>query len=121
MKGVRVSSDQFLSPLNIKKVNIGSFENPKFANIGDYRFNDTMEKIIDLLHEFQDLFPTKISEMKGIVSDLGEMKIPLRLDAKPIKQRPYKLNPRYKEKVKSKLDQRLEARVIRNYQAQNVS
>ena len=43
-----------------------------------------MEKIMDLIHEFQDLFPTKFSEMKGILGDLGEMKIPLKLDAKPV-------------------------------------
>ena len=59
---------------------------------------------MDLLHEFQDLFPTNFSEMKGIVGDLGEMKIALKLDAKPIKQQPYKLNTRYKEKVKDDLD-----------------
>ena len=54
----------------------------------------------ELLHEYQDLFLTKFLEMKGIVGDLGEMKIPLRLDAKPNKQKPYRLNPRYKENVK---------------------
>ena len=31
-----ISSNQFLNPLKIKKVNIGSPENPKFSNIGDY-------------------------------------------------------------------------------------
>ena len=37
-----------------------------------------MAKIIYLLHEFQDLFPTKCYEMKGILGDFGEMKIPLK-------------------------------------------
>ena len=71
-----------------------------------------MGKIIDLLHEFQDLFPTKFSEMKEIVGDLSEIKIPLRPDAKPVKQRPYRLNPRYKENVKPELDRMLEVGVI---------
>ena len=44
-----------------------------------------MAKITDLLHEFQGLFPTKFSEMKGILGDLGEMKIPLKLDAKLVR------------------------------------
>ena len=35
VEGIGISSDQFLSPLKIKKVNIGSPKNPKFANIGD--------------------------------------------------------------------------------------
>ena len=67
-------------------MNIGSSENPKFANIRDYWDDETVSKIKDLLHEFQDLFPTNFSEMKGIVGDLGEMKIPLKPDAKPFKQ-----------------------------------
>ena len=47
--------------------------------------------------------------MKGILGDLGDMKIPLRPDAKRSKKQPYRLNPRYKEKVKSELDQMLDA------------
>jgi hypothetical protein len=38
--------------------------------------------------------------MKGIAGELGEMKIPLKLDTKPVRYRPYILNPKYKEKVK---------------------
>ena len=75
--------------MKIRKVNIGSDENPKFANIGDYWDEETMAKITDLLHEFQDLFPMRFSEMKGILGDMGEMKIPLKPDAKPMQQRPY--------------------------------
>ena len=93
-------------------MNIGSLENPKFSNIGDYWDDETLGKIIELLHEFQDLLSTKFSEMKGIVGDLGEMKIPLRLDAKLVKQRPYKSNPRYKQKFKDELDRMLEKSVI---------
>ena len=85
VEGVGISSDQFLSPLKIKKVIIGLPKNQQFTNIGDYLYDETMGKITDLLHEFQDLFPTKFFEMKGTVSNLREMKIPLRLDAKPVK------------------------------------
>ena len=65
-----------------------------------------------MFHEFQDLFPTKFSEMKGILRDLGEMKIPLKPDAKPMKQWLYRLNLRYKERVKAKLDRMLDAGII---------
>ena len=71
-----------------------------------------MGKITDLLHEFQDLFPTKFSKLKGIIGELDKMKIPLRPDAKQVKQRPYKLNLWYKEKVKAELERMLEAGVI---------
>ena len=39
-------------------------------------------------------------------------KIPLKLDAKPIKQRPYRLNPKYKQKVGMELDKMLAAGII---------
>ena len=46
--------------------------------------------------------------MKGIKGPMGEMKIPLKLYARPVKQRPYRLNPKYKEKVNIELDRMLE-------------
>ena len=112
VEGFGIFSDQFLNPLKVKKVNIGSPENPKFVSIGDYYDNETVGKITDLLYEFQGLFPTKFSEMKGIVKDLGEMKIPLKPDTKYVKQRPYRLKPQYKEKVKKKLDRMLGTCII---------
>jgi hypothetical protein len=42
--------------------------------------------------------------MKGIESDLGELKIPLKPDARLVRQRPYRLNPVYKKKVKEEID-----------------
>jgi hypothetical protein len=50
--------------------------------------------------------------MKGIKGPMGEMKIPLKLDARPVKQRPYGLKPNYKEKVKIELDRMLEPGII---------
>lgn len=68
--------------------------------------------IIELLHEYQDLFPTKFSKMKGIIGDLGVMSIPLKPYSKPSKQRPYRMNPKYKENVKVEIYRLLEAGVI---------
>jgi hypothetical protein len=82
------------------------------VNIGDYWSNETIKKISDLLREYQDLFPTTFSEMKGISGELGEMKILFKPDAKPVKQKPYRMNPMYKHKVKAKIDRMLEVGII---------
>jgi hypothetical protein len=50
--------------------------------------------------------------MKGIKGPMGELKIPLKLDARPVKQRPYKLNPKYKQKFQVELDKMLEEEII---------
>jgi hypothetical protein len=99
-------------PIKIKKVNIGTKQTPKLANVADYWDVATIDKITKLLHEYQDLFPTNFTDMKGIKGPMGEMRIPLKLDARPVKQRPYRLNPKYKEKVKIELNWMLEAGII---------
>ncbi|KAH9296447.1 hypothetical protein KI387_040035, partial [Taxus chinensis] len=65
-------------PLKTKKVNIGSEEEPKEAIIGDYWSEKEVSKIIDILHEFEDLFPHGYHELKGIHHSLGEMRIKLK-------------------------------------------
>ena len=87
-----ISKKKTNHPLKIQKVNIGIEENPKFSNIGDYWDEETMAKVTDFLHEFQKLYPTKFSKIKGILGDLGEMKIPLNLDVKYVKKCLYHLN-----------------------------
>lgn len=51
-------------------------------------------------------------DIEGIIGNLGIMKITLKLDMKPIKKRPYCLNPKYKERVYLELDTMLEAGII---------
>jgi len=62
-------------------VNIGIEAEPKFVNVEVYRDDATVDKVVELLRKYHDLFPTKFSDLKGIIGDLGAMKITL----KPIK------------------------------------
>ncbi len=41
--------------------------------------------------------------MKGITGERGERKIPLKEDAKLTRKIPYRLNPKYKKKVRRRL------------------
>lgn len=69
---------------------------PNFAKIGDYSDNVIVDKVSEILCEYQDLFPTKFSDLKGIIRDLGVIKITLKLDAKLVKKRAYHVNLKYK-------------------------
>ena len=71
-----------------------------------------IEVVEEILSWYQDVFPTKFSEMKGILGDIGVIKIPLKPDAKPVKECPYRMNPMYKEKVRMELDKMLAAGII---------
>jgi hypothetical protein len=112
VEGPSLESELFSAPFKVKKVNMGTTDNPKMEGIGDYWDEQTMEIKIDLLHEYSDLFLMTFTEMKCIVGELGYIKIPLKLEAISVIQRPYKLNPIYKQKVKEEIDRMLEAGII---------
>jgi hypothetical protein len=85
-RGPPLESELIVVPIKVEKVNIGKVENPKMASIGDYWDEQTVESITELLCEYNDLFPTTFTEMKGILGELREMKIPLSAKARPIRQ-----------------------------------
>jgi hypothetical protein len=92
VKGLGVELPFIGQPIMITKVNIGTEETLKLANVGDCWDAATIDK--------------------GIKGPMGEMRISLKPDTKPVKQRPYRLNPKYKEKVKIELDRMLEPGII---------
>ena len=104
VQGPKLEIPEITEKVKTKKINIGIEVDPKLASIGDYWDDETVRHITDLLQQYQDLFPTKFIEMKGILGDLGVMRIPLKEGLKPVRQRPYRLNLRYKEKVRHEMD-----------------
>jgi len=44
-----------------------------------------VDKVTKFFHEYQDLFPTKFSDLKGIIGDLGVMRITFKPNAKSVK------------------------------------
>jgi hypothetical protein len=50
----------YAKTLITRKLNIGTRENTKFQNIGDYWNKENIENIFDLLREYQNLFLTTL-------------------------------------------------------------
>ena len=65
-----------------------------------------------VLKEFSDNFAWTPSDLTGIPSHLGEHRIDLIDGSVPIRQRQYKLNPKYSLMVKEEIDRLLEAGFI---------
>ena len=72
------------------------------TKIGDYWSEEQTTEIVYLLKEFQDVFTWDYKDLKGLVAEMGEMKIDTKLDAWPVKKRPYKLAHKYKEIAKKR-------------------
>ena len=59
------------------------------------------------------------TQMKSVVGDIGEMKIPLKPNARHVKHQTYRLYPKYKQKVNVELDRMLEERIIKRIEVLN--
>jgi len=106
-------------PLKMKHLNIGRDVELKYAMLSNYWDDSTVDKVLELLREYQDLFSTKITYLKGIVGNLGMMNITLKPDVKPVKYRPYHMNLKYKENVHVELDRMLAAGIIESVEESN--
>ena len=95
-----------------KEFDISNDERPKMAKFGENQREEQMTEIISLLKELQDIFAREYKYLKGIVNEMGEMKIYIKLDARPVKKRPYKLAHKYKEIVKKEIDNMLAVGII---------
>ena len=95
-----------------KEIDISNDNRPKMAKIGDYWSEEQTTKIVDLLKEFQDVFAWDYKDLKGLVAEMGEMKIDIKPDARLVNKRPYKLAHKYKEIVKKEIDNMLTVGII---------
>lgn len=98
--------------IKIKEINIAKEGSPKMARIGDYWSKRQTTEIVDLLKEYQDVFARDYKDLKVLVEEMGEMKIDLLLEATLVKKRPYKLAHKYKEIVKTEIDNTLKSGII---------
>lgn len=52
----QIDNPDITAPLKTKQVNIGTEAKLKFAKIGDYRDTATMDKVVELLREYEIFF-----------------------------------------------------------------
>ena len=69
-----------------KEVDISNDDRPKLAKNGDYWNEHQTIEIINLPREFQDVFARDYKDLKGLVQEMGEMKIDTKPDFRPIKK-----------------------------------
>ena len=98
-----------VSPTDYEKMEV---ETGKTFYLGRTLNEEGKSAYSKLLKEFADVFAWSPSNLTGIPSTLGEHQIDLVDGATPIRQRQYRLNPRYSLMVKEEIDRFLEAGFI---------
>lgn len=92
------------SQIKTKEVKILANHQPKLAKIEDYWSEEQKKKIVNLLRGYHDVFARDYKDLKGIVQEMGEMKITFLPNANLVKKRLYKLAHKYKYILKNEID-----------------
>jgi len=71
------------------------------------------ERIVELLREYKECFAWDYNEMSGLSREMVELKLPIRLDKKPVKQIPRRFSPQILSKIKEEIERLLKSKFIR--------
>ena len=87
---------------------MGNNEKKKEVKMGTALSTETKKEIIDLLHEFADVFAWSYQNMSGLNTEIVKHCLLLRLECKPVQQKLRRMKPemllKIKEEVKKKFD-----------------
>ncbi|KAL3696451.1 hypothetical protein R1sor_010527 [Riccia sorocarpa] len=95
-----------------EEVNVGTIEVPKMVKIGNHLSEEQKKGITKLLRDYSRVFAWTYEDMKGVPPKICQHKIKLLPSAKPLVQRPYRMNPNYAETVKKEIEKLKEADFI---------
>ncbi|KAL3685683.1 hypothetical protein R1sor_003705 [Riccia sorocarpa] len=95
-----------------EEINLGTEDNPKLVKIGNHLSKEQKEGIIKLLKDYSRVFAWTYEDMKGVPPEICQHKIKLLPSAKPMVQRPYRMNPNYAETIRKEIEKLKEADFI---------
>ncbi|KAL3691906.1 hypothetical protein R1sor_005557 [Riccia sorocarpa] len=95
-----------------EEINIGTEGESKLVKIANHLSEEQKKGIINLLKDYSRVFAWIYEDMKGVLPEICQHKIKLLPSAKPMVQRPYRMNPNYAETVKKEIKKLKEADFI---------
>ena len=103
------SPEGIVDPLATQKIEVRP---EKFVRISRHIQGVTKAKYTALLTKYSDVFAWSHTDLKGIPPHLGQHRIDLMEGSVPVRQRQYRLNPKYSMLVKEEIDKLTEAGFI---------
>ena len=92
----------------IEVINLGNNEEKKEVKVGTTLSTEMKMEIIDLFHEFANVFAWSYQDMPGLDTEIVEHRLPFRPECKPIQQKLRRMKPemllKIKEEVKKQFD-----------------
>ncbi|KAF5933295.1 hypothetical protein HYC85_029466 [Camellia sinensis] len=94
--------ERFVKPLvdEITQINVGIEKDPRLVQIGSTLSSKERECLVSLLKDFKDVFTWSYKDMPGIDPEIVQHRIPLDLEARPVKQKLRRIFPDWALKIK---------------------
>lgn len=96
----------------ITSINLGTNSNPQEVKIGSTLSPQERDEMMKLLREFKDVFAWSYEDMPGLDPEIAVHKIPLKPDAKPVKQKLRRVRPEQALMIKEEIVKQLKAGFI---------
>ncbi|KAL3675163.1 hypothetical protein R1sor_025111 [Riccia sorocarpa] len=110
----RISSNRSMLPVqdSFCDVNISNDGTPRYVKISANISIEHRKTFQEIFREYRAVFAYGYKELLGINPVACQHRIILRPDSQPVQAKPYRMNPRYAQKVKEELDKLLECQFI---------
>ena len=93
-------------------MNLGTEKNPKNIRVYSGLSSELIKEWLEFFRDTQDVFAWTYKDLKGVPPDICQHQIVLEPNAKPVRQRQYRMNPKYSLMVKEEIDKLLECGFI---------
>ncbi|MCO5592354.1 hypothetical protein L7F22_046356 [Adiantum nelumboides] len=109
----RKDKESYDGPEDAKKIDmVEPGDEPKPIYIATDLNPKEKKELINLLREYKDVFAWSYKDLKGVDPDICQHTIPLKIDAKPSRQRQYAYNGTFAKRIKEEIDKLKEAEFI---------
>ncbi|KAK8559400.1 hypothetical protein V6N13_026823 [Hibiscus sabdariffa] len=90
-------------------VNLGTEEERREVKIGTTTSSETRRGLIELLHEYKDVFAWTYQDMPGLSESVAVHKLPIKQECKPIQQRLRRMKPDMLLKIRDEVKKQFDA------------
>jgi hypothetical protein len=93
-------------------MNLGTENDPKSIRIYSGLTTELFKEWLQFFKDTKDVFAWTYKDLKGVPPEICQHQIVLESNAKPVRQRQYRMNPKYSLMVKEEIDKLLECGFI---------
>ena len=94
---------------SLEIVNLGTEDEKKEVKIGSALEESVKKGLIELLHEYVDVFAWSYQDMPGLDTDIVVHRLPLKEDCSPVKQKLRRTRPDMAVKIKEEVQKQFDA------------